>query len=90
VPDTTLINILTGAGACGVFCILFIIRAIYPRGVVDDLKEENRELKEALAAAREEAKVAVAAATATNNILAAIQLGRTFPLEHEGPAPCAG
>lgn len=49
---------------------------IYPRTVVEDLKAENKELKDALAAERDRADAAVAAASATNNILAAIQIGR--------------
>jgi hypothetical protein len=76
VPDSVLINILTGAGACGVFCILFIIGAIFPRGVVTDLKAENAELKATVEAERDRANAAVAAASATRDILAAIQIGR--------------
>lgn len=76
--DSSLASILTGAGACGVFCLLFIFGVIFPRTVVDDLKEENKELKEALEAERDRANTAVAAASATRDILAAIQVGRSI------------
>jgi hypothetical protein len=78
VVDSSLASILTGAGACGVFCLLFIFGVIFPRTVVDDLKEENKELKEALEAERDRANTAVAAASATRDILAAIQVGRSI------------
>lgn len=74
--DSALLSILTSAGVAGVFCICFIMGLIFPRTVVEDLKSENRELKEALASERDRADAAVAAASATNNILAAIQIGR--------------
>lgn len=77
-PDSALVNILTGAGVAGVFCVLFILGLIFPRSVITDLKEENKELKEALEAERDRANTAVAAATATKDILAAIQLGKTL------------
>jgi uncharacterized protein (UPF0333 family) len=83
-PDSTLINILTGAGVAGVFCVLFIIGAIFPRSVVTDQKAEISELKAALEAERDRANAAVAAASATRDILAAIQLGKSIPA---GPAP---
>lgn len=79
--DTSLATILTGAGACGVFCILFVIGWIFPRQVVIDLKAENAELKAALEAERNRANAAVAAAATTKDILAAIQMGRSL-----GPA----
>jgi hypothetical protein len=83
-PDSTLVTILTGAGACGVFCVLFIIGAIFPRSVVSDLKAENAELKQALEAERDRANTAVAATSTTRDILAAIQLGQTLKT---GPGP---
>jgi hypothetical protein len=76
VPDSALINILLGAGACGVFCVLFVCGLIYPRAVVADLKSEITELKEALEAERDRANAAVAAASATRDILDAIRVGR--------------
>ena len=75
-PDSTLMSVLTGAGACGVFCVLFILGLIHPRTVVSDLKAEIGELKEALEAERDRANTSVAAASATRDILAAIQLGQ--------------
>lgn len=82
--DSTLITILTGSGVCGVFCLLFIFGVIFPRGVVDDLREENKELKSAVEAERDRANAAVTAATATRDILAAIQYGRDLTAGH-GP-----
>lgn len=64
------------------FCILFIIGAIFPRNVITDLKDENKELKEALEAERDRANAAVAAASATKDILAAIQFGRAIETGH--------
>lgn len=77
-PDSALLTVLTGSGVCGVFCILFIIGAIFPRSVVTDLKEENTELKQALEAERDRANASVAAASATRDILAAIQYGKSL------------
>ena len=77
-PDSTLVSILTGAGACGVFCVLFICGLIYPRPVVADKDREIAELKEALEAERDRANTAVAAASATRDILAAIQIGQNL------------
>jgi hypothetical protein len=70
------VSILTGAGACGVFCVLFILGWIYPRTVVNDLKAEVAELKAALEAERAASAASVTAASATKDILAAIQLGQ--------------
>ena len=77
-PDAALITILTGSGACGVFCVLFVLGAVFPRQVVADLKTEIAELKEALQAERDRANTAVAAASATRDILAAIQVGQNI------------
>jgi hypothetical protein len=84
VPDSTLVTILTGAGACGVFCVLFICGLIYPRSVVTDKNAEITELKDALKAERDRANTAVAAATATRDVLAAIQVGQNLKT---GPGP---
>ncbi len=75
-PDSALISILTSAGVAGVFCVLFIVGLIYPRPVVTDKDKQIAELKEALAAERDRANTAVAAATVTRDILAAIQVGQ--------------
>ena len=77
-PDSTLVSILTGAGACGVFCVLFIVGLIVPRSVAADKDREIGELKEALEEERTRANTAVAAASATRDILAAIQVGRSI------------
>ena len=84
-PDSALLSVLSSAGVAGVFCVLFVIGAIFPRSVVTDLREENTELKQALEAERDRANTAVAAASATRDILAAIQLGRSIgsPTGHD-------
>jgi hypothetical protein len=76
--DSALMSILTTAGVAGVFCILFICGLIAPKFVVQDLKSEIAELKEAVEFERERANASVAAASATRDILAAIQLGRSI------------
>lgn len=77
-PDAALITTLTGAGVAGIFCVLFVLGWVFPRSVVADLKAEVAELKEALEAERDRANTSVAAASATRDILAAIQLGRNL------------
>lgn len=83
-PDSALVTLLTGTGVCGVFCVLFIIGAVFPRSVVTDLKAENAELKASVEAERERANTAVAAASATRDILAAIQIGRELKAGSDG------
>jgi hypothetical protein len=84
--DSSLIApIITGSGVAGVFCILFVLGLIYPRAVVTDLKAEITELKAALAQERETSKASITAASATKDILAAIQLGRDIGHERAGP-----
>lgn len=82
--DSALISVLSSAGVAGVFCVLFVFGVIFPRGVVDDLREENKELKAAVESERDRANAAVTAATATRDILAAIQYGRDLTTGH-GP-----
>lgn len=74
--DSGLISILTGAGACGVFCVLFVLGLIYPRPVVTDKDRTIAELKEALQAERDRANTAVAAAAATRDVMTALQIGQ--------------
>lgn len=76
--DSTLITLLTGSGVCGVFCVLFVCGLIVPKFVVTDKDTEIAELKEALEAERDRANASVAGASATRDILAAIQLGRSI------------
>lgn len=83
-PDSALITILSSAGVAGVFCVLFITGLIVPRAIAADLKAEIAELKEALEAERTRANTSVAAASATRDILAAIQIGQTLKA---GPGP---
>ena len=77
-PDSALVSILSSAGVAGVFCVLFIAGLIHPRVVVHDLKTEIAELKEALEAERDRANTAVAAASATRDMLTAIQIGQNL------------
>ena len=77
-PDSALVSILSSAGVAGVFCVLFITGLIHPRVVVTDLKTEIAELKEALEAERDRANAAVAAASATRDVLTAIQIGQNL------------
>ena len=81
--DSGLVTILTGAGVAGVFCVLFVLGAIFPRPVVSDLKAEIAELKQALEAERDRANTAVAATSTTRDILAAIQLGQHMQSGHD-------
>lgn len=84
--DTSLVvPLITGSGVAGVFCVLFVLGLVFPRPVVTDLKAEIAELKQALAAERDRNGAAVAAASATKDILAAIQLGREIGHERAGP-----
>jgi hypothetical protein len=82
-PDSALISILTSAGVAGVFCVLFVTGLIFPRSVLADLKAEIAELKEALEAERDRANTAVTAATATKDVLTAIQLGKTLGIRQD-------
>ena len=89
--DSTLWNVLTGAGVAGVFCVFFLIGLIYPKGYVDDLREELKELKGALAAERDRADAALAAAQATRDLMTAIRYGSELAAgrehDHGGTAP---
>lgn len=60
------------------FCILFICGLIVPKFVIEDKDAEIAELKEAVEYERERANASVAAASATRDVLAAIQLGRSI------------
>ena len=83
-PDSALLSILSSAGVAGVFCILFIAGMVYPRVVITDLKAEITELKEALEAERDRANTAVAVASATRDLLTAIQIGRNMNAGPDG------
>lgn len=74
-PDTPLLTVLTGAGVAGVFCILFIVGLIFPRGVVEDLRSERDALRQTVQAERERADAAVAAAQATRDVFTALKAG---------------
>jgi hypothetical protein len=86
-PDSALLSVLASAGVAGVFCVLFVCGLILPKFVVEDLKTEIAELKEALEAERDRANASVAGASATRDILAAIQLGRAIAAAPPGDGP---
>ena len=94
--DSSLASILTGAGACGVFCVLFILGIIYPRSVVTDLKSERDAERARADAERDRADTAVAAAQATRDLMAALQAGVTMGQQagtravHGGSPPNGG
>jgi hypothetical protein len=75
VPDSALLSVLSSAGVAGVFCVLFICGLIFPKSVVDDLREENRELKDDRDAQRDRADTAIATAQASRDVLTALQAG---------------
>ena len=77
-PDSALISVLASAGVAGVFCVLFVTGLIFPRSVITDKDAEIAELKQALQAERDRASTAVAAASATRDLMAAIQLGKSL------------
>jgi hypothetical protein len=83
--STLIVPIVTGSGVAGAFCVLFVLGIIVPKSVVTDLKAEIAELKAALAQERDASKASVTAASATRDILAAIQLGRDIGHEKAGP-----
>jgi hypothetical protein len=75
VLDSSLLAILTGSGVAGVFCILFITGIVFPRSVVEDLKEENRVLRGQVEAERDRANLATSTAATTRDVLAALRDG---------------
>lgn len=103
--DSSLASVLiTGGGAVGavlgVICILFIIGAIFPKPVVDDLKKE-RDAERARADAaenradaerqradveRQRADTSIAASQATRDIMAALQAGLAMSQQAAPPA----
>lgn len=83
--DSQLVGILINAGVAGVFACLFVLGLVVPRSVVTDMKAEIAELKQAITAERDRADAAVAAASATKDILTAIQLGRDLGKARDGP-----
>ena len=86
--DSTLVSILTGAGACGIFCVLFITGLIYPKSVVADKDKRIAELEATVAAERQRGDAAVAAATASRDVLVAFQAGRqAVTAPGTGPPP---
>lgn len=72
----SILQLAVGGGVSGVFCVLFILGFIYPRGVVTDLKAEIAELKGERTAERDRADAAVAAAEATKEIMRALAAAR--------------
>jgi hypothetical protein len=73
--DSALIAVLTSSGVAGVFCVLFLLGWIYPKSVVDDLKTERDYERQRADANAERADAAVAGASATRDVLSALQAG---------------
>lgn len=73
--DSALIAVLTSSGVAGVFCVLFLLGFIYPKSVVDDLRAERDLERQRADAERERADTAVAGASATRDVLSALQAG---------------
>jgi hypothetical protein len=71
--DSTLVTVLTNAGPFGVVLVLVIFGILVPGSVLKDRKAEISELKAALAAERQRADAAVAAAATTRDILLALR-----------------
>lgn len=75
-------TVLAGAGVAGIWLLCLMMGFMYTKSHVDDLKEQNRELKEALSLANERAEnerrradAAVEAAQTSNLLLAGIRRG---------------
>lgn len=81
--DSTLVTILTGCGACGVFCLLFIFGWIVPKHVYADVKAERDQLKAENAQLRATAETSVTTNQATKDILAAIRYGHDLTSGHQ-------
>lgn len=90
--DSALISVLTGTGAAGVFCLLFVMGLVYPKHVVDDLKAERDYERQRAEANQDRADAAVAAAQATRDMLSAMQAGMAFGQQRQDPrsVPMAG
>lgn len=73
--DSALIAVLTSSGVAGVFCVLFLLGWIFPRSVVDDLRAERDYERQRADSERERADAAVAGASATRDVLSALQAG---------------
>ena len=89
--DSSLINaLLTGGGGgvvvLAVIVVLFVTGKIFSKGVVDDLKAENAELKAAVAAERAKADTAVAGNSSMRDVFEAIRLGRDLGSQGSGGA----
>lgn len=81
--DSALVAVLSSSGVAGVFCVLFLLGWIHPKGVVDDLKAERDYERQRADAERERADAAVAAASATRDVLSALQAGVTMGQQHQ-------
>lgn len=91
--DSTLASVLINAGVAGIMALLFTLGFIYPRSVVDDLKEERDALKEALMSERTRADAAVAAAATSRDLLLALQAGAAIgqhSVHQPGALPTSG
>lgn len=70
-PDSSIVGFLANFGVLGIVFILWLTGLIFPKSTVDELREENRELKAALAAERTAVNESVAVGSVTNQLLRA-------------------
>jgi hypothetical protein len=73
--DSALTTVLVNGGAFGVVLVVIILGLLVPRWVVNDLKEENAELKATVKAERDRADAATTAAQGSRDVIAALQSG---------------
>ena len=81
--DVTVVSALSNVGVAGIFLVLFLLGHVVPKSVVDDLRAERDALKSQVAAERDRAEVAVAAAQASRDLMAALHAGAA--LARRGP-----
>lgn len=88
--DSVLITGLLNGGVAGVVVLLFVFGLIFPKSVVTDLREERDALKTAVANERDRADAAVAAAQASRDLMAALQVGVNMGREGTRALPPGG
>ena len=88
---SVLIPLLVNGGTAGLVLILMVSGILVPKSVLDDVKAERDYQRERAESERDRADAAVAAAQATNNVLAAlhtgVQLGRVGHDSERAPTP---
>lgn len=71
--DSSLVNVILGTGVVGVILILMIFGFLVPKSTVDELKEDNKNLKIALEKERLRSDVAVQTGIASTQLIAALR-----------------